>query len=158
MWENLLWRLIAFWVFSWRWIWSSGFLGKGLSFLCLRKEHSSDQECWWCYDSELDSETGFCSLEVKGTIVAHGVGFPTICKALDVGVEFYMAERRRWRQEYLAVSHTGEVTSKREDSFGPPEEDGKPQDVVESDLEPDDWGWGHFGSFATDAEIYAGVK
>lgn len=78
---------------------------------------------------------------------------------MESRVKLYTADRRHWKQKRLAVSHTGEVTSQREDCFGEPEdEDGNPIDLTKTKLDPDDWGWGSYGYFDSDADIYAGVK
>lgn len=117
------------------------------------------QNHWWRDDAELDEETGFWSLEIEGSIYSEQIGFPAICKALDVGIKLYTADRRHWTQKLLAVSHTGEVTTQREDCFGEPEdEDGNPIDLTKTKLDPDDWGWGSYGYFNSDEEIYAGAK
>ena len=129
--------------------------------LPMRSGHKSvTDDChWWRDDAELDDETGFWSVEIEGSIYLEDIGFPAICQALDVGVELYTADRRHWTQKRLAVGHTGEVTAQEEDCFGEPEdEDGNPIDLSKTKLEPDDWGWGSYGCFDSDAEIYAGAK
>ena len=74
-----------------------------------------DESHWWRDDAELDDETGFWSLELEGSIYSERIGFPAICKALDVGIVLYTADRRHWKQKLLAVGHTGEVSAQQEE-------------------------------------------
>ena len=62
------------------------------------------QNHWWRDDAELDDETGFWSLEIEGSIRSEKIGFPAVCKALDVGIKLYTADRKHWTQKQLAVS------------------------------------------------------